>query len=87
MIPVIEEELQVGKREVDAGGVRITTHVSALPVEKAVTIREERVNIERRIVDRALDDEGRILSRWGDGNEGDVGGARGGEATPTSSKK
>src|SRR5688572_10328409 len=32
VIPVIEEELRVGKREFDAGGVRVSTHVSARPV-------------------------------------------------------
>jgi uncharacterized protein (TIGR02271 family) len=54
VIPVIQEELRIGKREVEAGGVRVTTHVSARPVEKTVTIREERVNVERRIVDRPI---------------------------------
>jgi hypothetical protein len=29
VIPVIEEELSIGTRQVDAGGVRVTTHVSA----------------------------------------------------------
>jgi len=56
VIPVIHEELRIGKREIDAGGVRVTTHVSARPVEKTVTIREERVTVERRVVDRPIDD-------------------------------
>jgi len=56
VIPVVREELRIGKQAIDAGGVRVTTHVPARPVEKTVTIREERVNIERRIVDRPIED-------------------------------
>jgi uncharacterized protein (TIGR02271 family) len=56
VIPVIEEELTIGTRQVDAGGVRVTTHVSARPVEKTVTVREERVTVERRVVDRPIDE-------------------------------
>lgn len=55
VIPIIEEELRVGTREVERGGVRIATHVNAVPVEKTVTIRDERVTIERRVVDRPID--------------------------------
>lgn len=50
-IPVVAEELQVGKREVERGGVRVQTRVSETPVEEDVTLREERVNVERRPVD------------------------------------
>ena len=52
-IPVVEEELVVGKREVDRGGVRIYSHVVERPVETDVTLRDERINVERRPVDRA----------------------------------
>ncbi len=55
-IPVIEEELKVGKREVEGGGVRIRTRVVERPVEEAVRLREERVNVERRPVNRAVTD-------------------------------
>jgi uncharacterized protein (TIGR02271 family) len=54
VIPVVEEELSVGKREIDAGGVRVSTHVSARPVSKTVTVIEERINVERRVVDRPI---------------------------------
>jgi uncharacterized protein (TIGR02271 family) len=59
VIPIVREELNVGKREIDAGGVRITTRVGARPVEKTVTVREETIRIERRVVDRPVrfDDE------------------------------
>ncbi len=51
-IPVVEEQLAVGKREVDRGGVRIRSYVSERPVEADVRLREERVHVERRPVDR-----------------------------------
>lgn len=51
-IPIIEEELVVGKREVERGGVRVYTHVVEHPAEAAVTLRDEFINIERRFVDR-----------------------------------
>ncbi len=53
----VEEELAVGTREVAAGGVRVTTSVSEQPVEQTVTLREERVEAERRPADRALSPE------------------------------
>ena len=54
VLPVIEEELQVGKREVQGGGVRVYTHVTETPVEEQVTLHQEHVTVERRPVDRAL---------------------------------
>jgi uncharacterized protein (TIGR02271 family) len=56
VIPVAEEELRVGKREVGHGRVRIQTRVVERPVQEQVTLREERVEVERRPVDRALGD-------------------------------
>ncbi|HEX8129130.1 MAG TPA: DUF2382 domain-containing protein [Pyrinomonadaceae bacterium] len=50
-VPVVEEQLQVGKREVERGGVRLQTHVTEKPVEESVELREEHVNVERRPVD------------------------------------
>lgn len=49
---VVEEELQVGKREVETGGVRVRSYVTSKPVEEQVRLRSERVNVERRPVDR-----------------------------------
>ena len=48
----MEEELVVGKREVDRGGVRVYSHVVAVPVATDVTLRDESVHVERRPVDR-----------------------------------
>jgi uncharacterized protein (TIGR02271 family) len=51
-IPVVEEELQVGKRQVQRGGVRLYTRVTERPVEETVRLRDEEVHVERRPVDR-----------------------------------
>jgi uncharacterized protein (TIGR02271 family) len=57
-IPVVEEQLEVGKREVQRGGVRVYARTSERPVEETVTLREEHARVERRPVDReASEDE------------------------------
>lgn len=53
-LPVIEEEIQIGKRQVERGGVRIYTNVTETPVEQTVNLREEHVHVERRPVDRPV---------------------------------
>lgn len=52
-IPVVKEEVQVGKRQVLRGGVRVYSRVVEQPVEESVRLREEHVRVERRPVDRA----------------------------------
>jgi len=52
VIPVVEEELTVGKRAVERGGARVRTYVTEQPVEEAVRLREEHVTVERHAVDR-----------------------------------
>jgi uncharacterized protein (TIGR02271 family) len=54
VIPVAEEELHVGKREVSHGRVRIRSHVIERPVQEQVTLSEERVAVERRPVEGSL---------------------------------
>lgn len=49
---VVEEELQVGKREVEKGGVRVRTYIHETPVEETIRLREEHVTVERHPVDR-----------------------------------
>ncbi|MDB5294430.1 MAG: hypothetical protein JWO31_413 [Phycisphaerales bacterium] len=51
-VPVTEERLQVGKQQVEKGGVRVSTHVEERPVEAQVNLREEHVSVNRRPVDR-----------------------------------
>lgn len=52
-IPVLREELQVGKREVERGGVHVDVRVTERPVSAHILLREEHVDIERRATDRA----------------------------------
>jgi len=58
-IPLVEERLRVGKRETGHGRVRVRTYVVETPVQEQVTLREERVEVERRPVDRPLTDADR----------------------------
>jgi uncharacterized protein (TIGR02271 family) len=51
-IPVIEEDLQVGKREVETGGVRLRSRIVERPVEESVRLRQEHVSVERTAVNR-----------------------------------
>jgi uncharacterized protein (TIGR02271 family) len=53
-LPVIEEQLEVGKREMRGGGVRAYTRTTERPVEEQVNLREERATVERRPVDRPV---------------------------------
>jgi uncharacterized protein (TIGR02271 family) len=49
-IPIVQEQLRVGKREVNRGGVRVRSYIVEEPVHEEVRLREERVDIERRPV-------------------------------------
>jgi uncharacterized protein (TIGR02271 family) len=53
-IPLVEEELRVGKREVARGGARVRSYVRQVPVHEQVSLREEHVSVERRPVDQPL---------------------------------
>jgi uncharacterized protein (TIGR02271 family) len=53
-IPIVEEQLVVGKREVNRGGARIRTYVREVPVHEQVSLREEHVSVERVPVDQTL---------------------------------
>src|SRR5207302_151340 len=52
-IPVVKEEIQIGKRQVLRGGVRVYSRVIEEPVEESVRLREERVRVERQPVNRS----------------------------------
>lgn len=52
VLNVVEESLEVGKREVQRGGVRVFSHVTERPVEENVNLHEEHVTVERHAVDR-----------------------------------
>lgn len=51
-IPVVQEEVQVGKRMVQRGGVRVFQRVVDTPVHEQVQLREEHVSVDRRPVDQ-----------------------------------
>ena len=48
VIPVYEEELKVGKRVIEQGRVRVHAYTVEQPVQKDLTLRDERVEIEHR---------------------------------------
>ena len=51
-IPIIEENLEVGKRTVETGGVRVRSRIVERPVEESLRLRQESVRVERNTVDR-----------------------------------
>lgn len=53
-IPVVEEDLRVGKRSVLRGGVRVYSRLVEQPVEETVNLQEERVRVERQPVNRPV---------------------------------
>ena len=55
-IPVVEEELRVGKREVVRGGARVRSFTREAPAEERVSLKEEFVEIENRPSERHLSD-------------------------------
>jgi uncharacterized protein (TIGR02271 family) len=54
VVQAVEEELQVGKKEVGRGKLRVRTYVTERPVEEQVELRQEQVSVDRRPVDRAV---------------------------------
>lgn len=44
---IVEERLRIGKREVEGGGARLNTYVTTEQVDETVTLRDEKVNVER----------------------------------------
>lgn len=64
-LDVVQEELQVGKRTMDRGGVRVVQRVSSKPIREVVRLREEHAVVERRPVDRPA--TGQDLSNFKEG--------------------
>lgn len=56
VIPIIEERMQVGKREYESGGMRVHARLVETPVEQEIVLRDEHVHVDRRPVDRAAAD-------------------------------
>lgn len=53
-VAVIQEEVNVGTREVQQGGVRLRAFVTEHPVEQTVQLREEHVEVTRDAVDEPV---------------------------------
>ena len=53
-LPEVEERLRVGKRQVNAGRVKVRSYVVERPVSEQVNLHSETVRVERRPVDRPL---------------------------------
>jgi uncharacterized protein (TIGR02271 family) len=56
-IPIVDETINVGKREVPTGRVRVYAHVAEEPVNEQVRLRQEHVRVERRAADRPATEE------------------------------
>jgi uncharacterized protein (TIGR02271 family) len=54
VVPVYEEQLRVGKRDVSHGRVRIRSYVVETPINEQVNLRNESVQVERRPVNRPV---------------------------------
>lgn len=50
----IEENLEVGKRTVEKGSVRLRSRIVERPVEEHIRLREEHVSVERQAVNRPV---------------------------------
>ncbi len=55
----VQEDLEVGKREVERGGVRVRSRIVERPVEESVRLREEHVRVDRQEVNRPVTDSDR----------------------------
>lgn len=54
VLPVVQETLEVGKREVTTGGVRVFSRIVETPVSENVELRSEHAEVHRRAVDRPV---------------------------------
>lgn len=55
-VPVVKEQMQVGKREVQEGATRVQKRIIEKPVEKSVTLKDENVRVEQRSANRPVKD-------------------------------
>lgn len=53
-IPVIEENVKVGKKMIPHSRIRIISRVTEQPITQDISLRQEHVEVERRATDRAL---------------------------------
>lgn len=60
-IPLVEERLVVGKREVETGGIRVRSRIVEKPVSEQVRLRDEHVEVERRPVSGRIENAGALF--------------------------
>lgn len=51
-LPVVEEQLAVGKRTVSRGQVRVSSRIVEAPAQETVHLRQEEARVDRRAADR-----------------------------------
>ncbi|WP_142848317.1 DUF2382 domain-containing protein [Telmatospirillum sp. J64-1] len=51
-----KEELEISKRKVSDGETHVRSHVVETPVEESISLRQERAEIERKAVDKEVED-------------------------------
>ena len=56
-VPIVKEDVQVGKQEVQSGTARVQSRITEQPVEQQIPLREEHVRVEQRPADRAATPE------------------------------
>ena len=54
-LEVVKEDVVIGKREVQTGGVTVRSHIIERPVEETIRLRTEHVSVTRTPVDRPAD--------------------------------
>jgi uncharacterized protein (TIGR02271 family) len=55
-IPQVEEQIRVGKQQVERGGARVRSFIREKAAEESIALRDERVIVETRPVERRLTD-------------------------------
>jgi uncharacterized protein (TIGR02271 family) len=51
-VPVVQEEMAVGKRKVNLGGLRVIKRMSEVPVSEVISLRQENATVQRTPVNR-----------------------------------
>jgi len=56
-LPQVEEQIRVGKKQVERGGARVRSFVREAPAVENVSLRQERVSVETRPAERWLTED------------------------------
>lgn len=60
-VPLVEEELTVGKRAVESGHILVRSRVVEAPVSEQVRLRQERISVQERAVDQPVENAEALL--------------------------